>query len=261
MPHKGAILVTRPAGQAGELVALLNDRGYPAYGQPLLELEGLVALSFEAKQYLAVLHLYRHIIFVSGNAVDFGMKYITEQAETFAGSSNIYAIGDTTAAKLAQHGIHAASAGPKMTSEGLLENDQLQTLAGQRVLIVKGEGGRQKLRTILMQRGAEVDQLSCYKRKCPALVAGELAEKIRQWDIRTIMLSSGEGLCNLLTLLSPSETIKLSRLLLIVPSDRVARLAREAGFLLVKVANNASNAAMLDRFEQCSLTAEKIGER
>jgi uroporphyrinogen-III synthase len=92
-------------------------------------------------------------------------------------------------------------------------------------------------------------------------VAGELAEKIRQWDIRTIMLSSGEGLCNLLTLLSPSETIKLSRLLLIVPSDRVARLAREAGFLLVKVANNASNAAMLDRFEQCSLTAEKIGER
>jgi hypothetical protein len=64
-----------------------------------------------------------------------------------------------------------------------------------------------------------------------------------------------------LTLLSLSETIKLSGLLLIVPSARVARLAHEAGFLVVKVANNASNAAMLDRFEQCSLTAEKIGER
>jgi uroporphyrinogen-III synthase len=261
MPHKGAILVTRPAGQAGELLALLNDRGYPAYGQPLLELEGLLALSPDAKHYLATVDLYQHIIFVSGNAVDFGMTYIAKQTETFPSSSNIYAIGDTTAAKLAQHGIQAVSAGPKMTSEGLLENDQLQTLAGQRVLIVKGEGGRQKLRTTLTQRGAEVDQFSCYKRNCPALAAGELAGKIRQWDIRTIMLSSGEGLCNLLTLLSLSETIKLSGLLLIVPSARVARLAHEAGFLVVKVANNASNAAMLDRFEQCSLMAENIGER
>ena len=261
MTSKAAVLVTRPAGQASELVALLHARGFAAFEQPLLQLTKLAELSPQAKQHLENLNAYQHIIFVSTNAVQCSMEHLGASSDRFPGSSNIYAMGDATIAELAKQGIQAASSGGQMTSESLLENDQLQALEGQRVLIVKGQGGRRKLREALEQRGAAVDQLSCYTRSCPALAAGELAHKIRDWDIGTLLISSGEGLCNLLTLLSPSETIKLSTLRLIVPSQRVAQMAVEAGFVAVKVATNASNAAMLERIEQCNTTAEIPGEQ
>ena len=49
----------------------------------------------------------------------------------------------------------------------------------------------------------------------------------------------------MLTLLSPAETSKFVGITLLVPSQRIAGLAREAGFKRVITAENASDAAML----------------
>ena len=64
------------------------------------------------------------------------------------------------------------------------------------------------------------------------------------------MISSGEGLENLRVLLSPAETTNFKHLCMIVPSLRVARMAREAGFDQVVTAENASDAAMLCALEE-----------
>ena len=101
------------------------------------------------------------------------------------------------------------------------------------------------LATELTRRGAAVDELACYRRSLPELAAGELAVKLSRWNIDVIMLSSGEGLCNLQLLLSPGGTTKLKHIGLIVPSERVAHLAREAGFEQIVTAENASDTAML----------------
>jgi uroporphyrinogen-III synthase len=193
---------------------------------------------------------YQHIIFISANAVRFGMALVTDYWPQLPVGINWYGVGAATARGLEDFGIHAVTPGANMSSEGLLDLPYLRNVEGQRVLIVKGEGGRHTLRTELLQRGALVDELACYRRGLPDLPEGELAAQIARWEIDVILLSSGEGLANLLLLLSPAETSKLKAVGLIVPSERVAMMARQAGFDRVVTAENASDVAMLRALQE-----------
>ena len=258
MRSRGAVLVTRPAGQAEALCADLVSRGFTPYEQPLLDLQRLPELSPRCQQAIENINSYQHLIFISGNAVRFGMEKILARWPQFPKEIKVYAIGSSTAAILREYGIEDvySTKGTAMTSESLLAIASLQGVQGQNVLIVKGQGGRTALADTLSKRGAVVDDLSCYQRKCPPLAAGELARKITSRGIQLILISSGEGLRNMLTLLSPAETIKLCVVPLIVPSDRVAKMAEEAGFSRVHTAQNASDVAMLDMVECCSSMSE-----
>jgi uroporphyrinogen-III synthase len=111
-------------------------------------------------------------------------------------------------------------------------------------------GGRTTLRDELSRRGASVDELACYRRRPPVLAPGVLAARLREWGIGLVMISSGEGLANLLALLSPEETSNFVHMTLLVPSVRVAHMAREAGFKQVVTADNASDDAMLRALAQ-----------
>ncbi|MBE9539365.1 MAG: uroporphyrinogen-III synthase [Proteobacteria bacterium] len=258
MSNRPAVLVTRPSGQAATLCDALSARGYKAFSQPLLELLALAELPPQALDSISHLDNYKHIIFISGNAVRFGMESILAQRRGMPDGIQVYAIGASTAEALQEYGVESIAASPPMTSESLLSLPQLQSVDGQKLLIVKGQGGRTRLRDVLSQRGALVDDLPCYQRRCPKLAPGELAGKLSNWQIGLLLISSGEGLCNLLTLLSPSETINLSTVPVIVPSRRVARMAEEAGFTAVFTAENASNAAMLKMVEHSSSMSENV---
>lgn len=256
MSNRPAVLVTRPSGQAEALCHALDARGYEAFHQPLLELQSLPDLSPEAEKCIRNIDQYQHLIFISGNAVRFGIKNIQAQWPQLPDGIQVYAIGDSTAGKLREYEIETVCTSPAMTSEGLLSLPQLQEVTGQKILIVKGLGGRTALREVLSGRGAQVCDLACYRRKCPSLADGELANKLSKWRIGLILISSGEGLCNLLKLLSKSETINLCTVPVIVPSRRVARMAEDAGFATVHTAKNASNVAMLEMVEHSSSMSE-----
>ncbi|CAA0126303.1 Uroporphyrinogen-III synthase [Halioglobus japonicus] len=245
------VLVTRPLGDAADtLCAAVEAAGYKAHSQPLIELNGLPELPPALRHMVLDLDQYQHIIFISANAVRFGMEAVTDHWPQLPVGINWYAVGAATARGLEEFGIHAVTPGSDMTSEGLLALPYLRNVEGQRVLIIKGEGGRHALRTELLHRGALVDELACYRRALPNLPEGSLAQRLEQWEIDVILLSSGEGLANLLLLLSPAETTKLKAVGLIVPSGRVAQMAREAGFDQVVTAENASDAEMLRALQQ-----------
>lgn len=245
------VLVTRPFGEAADaLCASLEAAGYKAHSQPLLELTGLPQLPAAQRHMLLDLDHYQHIIFISANAVRFGMAVVNDQWPQLPVGINWYAVGAATARGLERFGIHAVTPGSNMSSEGLLALAYLRNVEGQRVLIIKGEGGRHTLRTELLHRGALVDELACYRRGVPDLPTGVLAARVTEWQIDVILLSSGEGLENLLLLISPAETTKLKAIGLIVPSDRVAVMAREAGFDQIVIAENASDAAMLRALQE-----------
>lgn len=231
----------------------LIGRGYTAHQQTLLELHKLAGNTPEIETCIDSLQRYKHLIFISGNAVRFGMQAILARRARLPQGLSVYAVGQTTAKLLEGFGLSVICAGADMTSESLLALASLQQVEGQEILIIKGEGGRTTLRETLSARGAGVDELACYQRKCPQLPPGDLAAKIAQWNIDVVLLSSGEGFCNMLTLLSPDETIKLYAKPLIVPSARVAQMARDAGFTAVHEAKNATNAAMLEMVEQLQL--------
>ncbi len=239
------VLVTRPAGQEAGLVDSLRAAGHTVFHQPLLVLQPLAELPDGQRRHLLDLDRYGHVIFVSGNAVRYGMAQIDNYWPQLPVGINWYAVGTTTAQSLERHGVRAVAPDDDMTSEGLLSLPGLQAVSNHRVLIVKGEGGRSVLEQTLLDRGARVDLLECYRRCRPALAPGVLAQRLAGWRIDVILISSGEGLENLVALLSTEETTNFRDTCLIVPSIRVARAAEAAGFAAVVVAPNASDAAML----------------
>ena len=240
------ILVTRPAGEAADLLCeTLTAAGYKAFSQPLLELMATPPPDAAQRRILQALDGYQHVIFISGNAVRYGMALIDDCWPQLPVGLSWYAVGAATAAGLERFGITVVTPVNTMSSEGLLALPPLQTVREQRVLIVKGAGGRDTLRQELVRRGALVDELACYRRSLPQLPAGELAARIARWKIDLMLISSGEGLANLQLLLSPAESTKLKATGMVVPSERVAQLALQAGFEHVATAENASDAAML----------------
>ncbi|MDO8861787.1 uroporphyrinogen-III synthase [Haliea sp. E1-2-M8] len=240
-----SVLVTRPAGQGDALCQGINARGFRAQQLPLLVLEPLTELPAAERSRVLALDEFRHIIFISANAVRFGMPVIENFWPQLPLGLNWYAVGDGTARALAAFGVTAQTPGPEMTSEGLLALPGLRNCGGERVLLVKGEGGRDALARELAARGARVETLACYRRVVPALAPGEFAAALARWDIGLIMISSGEGLANMLALLSPEETSNLQNVRLVLPSARVAEAAAAAGFRHCLVAANASDNAML----------------
>lgn len=249
MTNKPVVLVTRPAGQAADLCAAVTAAGFPVHSQPLLQLQAVPELAPAQRELAMNLDRYQHIIFISGNAVRFGMALLEDYWPQLPTGLAWYAIGAATARMLQEHGVTALTPAADMTSEALLALPQLGEVVNHRVLVIKGEGGRATLREELARRGARVDELACYRRACPALGPGELAGRLSQWKIGLILISSGEGLANLLALLSPEETSKFTTVTLLVPSERVARMAGEAGFSRVVTAENASDNAMIRALE------------
>lgn len=245
------VLVTRPAGQEVPLCAALQKLGYKVCHQPLIELQALDDIGPAARSMIEQLERYQHIIFISANAVRFGMDYLADYWPQWPLGGYWYSVGSGTARALAHWDVTALTpAAGEMTSEGLLRLPSLSVLAGQRVLIVKGEGGRDLLHKQMEQLGAQVDQLVCYRRLPVVLAPGELAVRLRQWQVNAILLSSGQGLDSLLTLISREESTNLGEITLLVPSQRVAAQARAAGFERLLVADNASDGAMLQAMER-----------
>ena len=245
-----AVLVTRPAGQGDGLCAALAARGFAVHHLPLLALESVLPLPASERNRVLALDQVQHIIFVSANAVHFGMSVIERYWPQLPVGLQWYAVGDDTARALAAFDVVAQTPGDDMTSEGLLSLAGLRDCANERVLIVKGEGGRDALLRELTLRGARVETLACYRRVAPRMASGEMAAKLAHWKINLVCISSGEGLANMLALLSPAETSKLQMISLLLPSQRVADAARAAGFRHCLIADNASDGAMLRALER-----------
>tara|TARA_R100000005_G_scaffold85545_1_gene54048 strand:- start:5608 stop:6384 length:777 start_codon:yes stop_codon:yes gene_type:complete len=245
-----SVLVTRPAGQGDKLCNALKARGFTAHHLPFLALEPVVPLPAVERARILNLDRVEHVIFISANAVNFSLPVIEGYWPQLPAGLHWYAVGEGTARALAAFDVVAQTPGENMSSEGLLELPGLRDCAGQRVLIVKGQGGRDTLREELERRGAQVETLTCYRRVRPRMAPGELAALLARWQVDLICISSGEGLETMLALLSPAETTKLQTVTLLLPSRRVADAAMAAGFRHCLIADNASDGAMLRALER-----------
>ena len=252
-----SVCITRPAAQAGVLTDALAQAGVVAISQPLLAIESLPQIPASLRSRVLALDEYQHIIFVSLNAVHFGMELINDYWPQLPQGLHWYSVGSATAAALATFGVDATFPPRQMSSEGLLQMNALQSVTGDNILIVRGEGGRTTLREALLARGARVDDLPCYRRTCPIYTPGSFLDALEKSAVRLLVITSGEGLANLLALLSPEETTNLQLRTLLVSSERVADQAREAGFIDVRIARNASDAAIVEAVLQWQ---EDMGE-
>lgn len=239
------IVVTRPAAQADALLAALRAEQADVQSLPLLDIEPLAAnepAMQAAVQILRGIADYQHIIFISTNAVAQGLAVFGQLGLPWPSTAAVYAIGRATAEALAAAGIAAEQAEGNMNSEALLAKPGLQAIAGQKVLIVRGTGGRSQLADTLRQRGAGVDVVETYRRCCPPYGREAIAAAFTPLPA-AIVVNSGETLKNLAVYVSGMAAVH--QVLLVVPSQRVANMAQALGFSCVRTAANASDAAIM----------------
>jgi uroporphyrinogen-III synthase len=221
------VLVTRPAHQAGPLCDRIAAAGGRPVRFPLLAIRDLSDTPAVAAR-LAQLADYQLAIFISPNAVELGLRAINRHGGLPPGLK-LACVGRGSARTLAQRLGREPDIVPetRYDSEGLLALPALQAVAGQRILILRGEGGRELLADTLRRRGAQVDYLELYRRECPPAAAAE-----RDWLEKTdiITITSSESLQNLLQLTAAKERSRLLEKPLLVVSERTAALARELGF-------------------------------
>jgi uroporphyrinogen-III synthase len=218
------VVITRPARQAAGLAREIAAVG----GRPLI-FPAIVILPPADQAALRAVHWdiahYDIAIFVSANAVEYGV------GDPAAWPVRILTLapGPGTAAALAAVGIgNVHVPATTMDSEGLLALPELQSVAGKRVAIFRGDSGRELLRSALEARGAQVTQVECYRRARPENAAG-LVEAWRERRIDAVTLTSSEGLDNLWAILGAESRGYLAATPVFVPHPRIAEHARTLG--------------------------------
>jgi uroporphyrinogen-III synthase len=232
-PLGGAgILITRPARQAAGLARRIDALG----GRPIV-FPAIVILPPEDPHALARAHAalpgYDFAVFVSANAVEYGAP----DPRRWPAGLVALAPGSGTAEALADVGIENVRV-PATTfdSDGLLALPELAHAAGRRVLIFRGDGGREQLGDALRARGAQVDYVACYRRAKPQSGAAGLAEAFAGRRIDAVTVTSSEGLDNLWALLDDATRALWRAGPTFVPHPRIAEHARALGLQAVETA-------------------------
>ncbi|HEY9148355.1 MAG TPA: uroporphyrinogen-III synthase, partial [Gammaproteobacteria bacterium] len=141
-------------------------------------------------------------------------------------------------------------------SEGLLALPGLQAVRGKRILILRGNGGRELMAATLRDRGAQVDYAEVYRREPPDTAAAE-AGWLGKTDIITV--TSSEALQNLVALTDVAQRPQLLAKPLVVVSERAAALAHALGFKSpALVTPQTSDEAIVEAVSQWAAANPKV---
>ena len=236
MPER-LVVITRPRAQAEALAQAVAGIGRRPVVLPLLEIAPLQDQS-ALRAALAQLADYALVAFVSPNAVEAAFAHLAAWPAGVA----IGIVGEGSRAALARHGvtldnavIHCPPDPANSDSEHLLASLDLAQLAGRRVLIVRGESGRELMADTLRAAGALVETVAAYRRQVPSLddaLARQLSALLagpNDW-----IITSSEALRGLAALVQeldpPDAMARLHQQHLVVPHARIADTARALGF-------------------------------
>ena len=245
------LLLTRHAEDCAALAQTLAAQGVASHCMPLLAIEAL-AETAEQRSTFAELQRYCAVIVVSKPAARIGLQLLARYA-TPTPDLPWFSVGAATAAVLAEQGLRVHFPDSGDDSEALLAlpalHQALAAASAPRVLILRGEGGREFLAERLRGQGVAVDYLPLYRRALPQYAPGELGRCVRAERLNGLVVSSGQGFEHLLRL-AGDDWPALARLPLFVPSPRVAEQARAAGAQIVVDCRGASAAALQAALEQ-----------
>lgn len=236
------VLVTRPQHQAAALVQAIRAAGGDAFEFPALDIEAVPLDALSA----SLAHASRAdiTIFISPNAARFGMAAI-RAAGSATLSGTVFAVGPGTARELQEQGVPTVITPPGQDSDALLALPQLQDVAGKRVAIVRGVGGRALLADTLIARGAEVYFVECYRRGRPHADAAPLLARWQAGGIDAVTVTSAETLHNLAALLGEAGMPLLAGTPLFAPHEKIAEAARQFGIAQV-VGTPGGDAGLVD---------------
>lgn len=236
---KPTVVVTRPEDDGDRLGSRLHDAGWPVFVQPIIR---IAPLADDTLPSTPEFESDDRVIFISANAVSYGLPHL--EASLKSSGAKVLAVGERTASGLRAAGFDVVV--PTMpNSEGLLALPELNNFAGQRVVIVKGDGGRQFLAEALIARSAVVLEYVCYRREVEPVDAETFCEGLIAAEPLVFQANSGETLTRLTELLAEGGQPNLSHQPVVVPSARLVDFAATLGWTSVWIADDASDQALL----------------
>jgi len=222
------VVVTRPAGQSAHMAALIRAAGGEPVLFPALEI-------FDAEDLQPVLALIDRLdafdlaIFISANAVNKALALVQARRAWPAGL-RVATLGRGSERELRRSGFSAVIApSERFDSEALLDRPELKDVQGKRVVIFRGDGGRELLGDTLSARGAVVEYCECYRRGRPQADVAPLLALAARHELDALTVTSSEGLANLYDMLGDAGRQCLQQTPLFAPHERIAAAARALG--------------------------------
>ena len=170
---------------------------------------------------------YDHIIAVSTHAVEY-----TDQALLGNWPKTHYvAVGKATKRSL-EKCVNERVSTPKVAfnSEGLLDLAVFQNVNKQKILILRGKGGREFLADTLKSRGAEVTYFQPYQRVAVTFANFSFIKKCQQKKINGAIITSIELLNQLINITQKEDIDWLKSITIYSASQRISTQANELGW-------------------------------
>jgi len=226
------VVVTRPAGQAAHFATALTEAGAIPVLYPVLEISDIEDTG-PVLDVAIRLDSFDLAVFVSPNAIEKALALILPRRSWPAGL-RVAALGKSSERELARNGIRDVISPPlRFDSEALLELPELIDVRGKRVIIFRGDGGREVLGDTLKSRGASIEYVSCYRRTRPQLDPAPLLKLWEVGQLDAVTLTSSEGLRNFHDMIGRLGQAWLKKTPAFVPHVRIAEQAQALGLSIV----------------------------
>lgn len=246
MLHPSKIIITKPEDQAIHLADQIKQLGCIPIIFPTIKIIDIID-HLTLKNKLQNINQTDIIIFVSPTAVQKTFSLLKLISLQFPKNISILAVGSGTATALKKFSINNVQHPQEIFgSEGVLELPLLQNIKNKKIIIFKGESGRELLAKTLIQRGAVVEEIATYKRTLPTIAPTYYLSQWQKTGIDLIICTSESSIQNLMTLLGNAGQPWLLQQLLLVSSPRLVHIIASLGFIKPPLlAKNASDEALL----------------
>ncbi|MDR2032270.1 MAG: uroporphyrinogen-III synthase [Azoarcus sp.] len=244
------IVVTRPVAQAEALCRAIGEQGGRTFRFPVQE----IVPANDAAAFAAAasrLDEFSIAFFVSPNAVEHGLAGLREAlgARPWPAALNVAAVGRASAQALAAHGFNAtATIAPEkdFDSEAVLALPAFapEAVRDRAILILRGDGGRELLGETLAARGARVEYLSCYRRRCPEADTAPLLALAARGEADALSFTSSEGVDNFARLIGIRGLVHFTSTPVFAPHPRIAARCRTYGLARVIAIESGDEALM-----------------
>ena len=234
---KIALISTRPQKTNVQLSDELKNSEIKLLSFPLTEIHPLNNYQiFDG--VIENIKTYQHIIFISTNAVHFFLERVKKLSLQIPKNLIFSSIGPTTKLLLQKKlSVDVHSPIKTFDSEHLLKEKIYNNVGGQKILIIRGEGGRETLKNALEEKGGIVNYGECYVRKYVDIDLIQLKNDLVNYHHQFILFSSTNSAKHFIDQLHNIETGWLQNIKIIVNHKKIEGLLSKI-FKNIFVCNN-----------------------
>jgi uroporphyrinogen III methyltransferase / synthase len=232
------VVVTRPIGQARELVERLRALGAHVVVLPLTRIVP-VADSAEIRRALHDIARYDVIAVTSANGAACFAEHLERAGVRPALSASVVAVGQATAEALESRGVRVRYMPPEATGAAIVTALAGTDLSGRRVLLPRARLGRPELPAGLRAAGAIVDDVAFYDTERCEVTASALADAV---DADDIIVTAPSGI-EVLAAVVPDSAGFGPRVVTIGPTTSAA--ARRLGFAVAAESSEQTTSGLL----------------